>query len=87
MNLLMALVRSAYLAFVVGYTLSVAPLGILLSGSGTRQGTNVEVSMLEKLFTACWLAIAWIAVEVALAWARVWLDARARRKAGTASAP
>jgi hypothetical protein len=85
MNLLMALVRSAYLAFIVGYTLSVAPLGILLSGAATRQGTNVDVALLEKLFTACWLAIAWIVIEVALAWARVWLDTRAKRKAAGAT--
>jgi hypothetical protein len=87
MTLLMTLVRSAYLAFIVGYTLSVAPLGILMSSTATRQGTNIEVSMLEKLFTACWLAIAWIALEVILSWARVALDARARKKAAAAPPP
>jgi hypothetical protein len=81
MNLLMALIRSAYLAFAVGYTLSVAPLALLWSGESTRTGATVAIPVLEKLFTACWLAIAWIAVEVVLAWARVWLDARAKRKA------
>jgi hypothetical protein len=87
MNLLMALVRSAYLAFIVGYTLSVAPLALLWSGASTRDGATVAVPLLEKLFVACWLAIAWIAVEVALAWARVWLDGRAKRKAAAAAAP
>jgi hypothetical protein len=83
MNLLMALVRSAWLAFLVGYTLVVSPLGLLWSGAVTRQGSTVAVPIVEKVFIAAWLAIGWIAMETAVAWARVWLDARARRRAAT----
>jgi hypothetical protein len=81
MTLLMALLRSVYLAFLVGYTLVVSPLGILWSGSTTRQGTTVAVPIVEKVFIAAWLAIGWIAVETVVSWSRVWLDRRARRRA------
>ncbi len=86
MNLVMALLRSAYLAFIVGYTLVVSPLGLLWSGTATREGTTVAVPIVAKIFIAAWLAIGWIALEVVLAWVRVWLDARARRRA-VAAAP
>ena len=87
MTLLMALLRSAYLAFVVGYTLAVSPLESLWSGTPAGQGATVPVSIVAKVFMAAWLAIGWIAVEVVVAWVRVWLDARARRRASTAPAP
>lgn len=87
MTLLMALLRSAYLAFLVGYTLAVSPLGLLWSGAETRQGATVPVPVVEKIFIAAWLAIGWIAVEAVVAWVRVWLDARARRRATTSPAP
>lgn len=80
----MALLRSAYLAFLVGYTLVVSPLGLLWSGAATREGTAVAVPIVEKVFTATWLAIGWIALEVVLSWLRVWRDARARRRAAAA---
>jgi hypothetical protein len=81
----MALVRSAFLAFLVAYTLVVSPLGVLWSGEATRAGTTVAVSVVEKVFIAAWLAIAWIAVETLVSWSRVWFDARARRRAATAA--
>jgi hypothetical protein len=84
MTLLMAILRSAYLAFLVGYTLAVSPLALLWSGSTTRQGTTVAVPIVEKVFIAAWLAIGWIAVETVVSWSRVWLDARARRRAAAA---
>jgi hypothetical protein len=84
MNLLMALVRSAYLAFLVGYTLVVSPLGLIWSGAATRQGTTVAVPIVERIFTAAWLAIAWVALEVAVSWFRVWREARARRRTAAA---
>jgi hypothetical protein len=83
MNLLLALVRSAYLAFLVGYTLVVSPLGVLWSGTATRQGATVAIPVVEKVYMATWLAIGWIALEVVASWIRVWFDARARRRAAT----
>ncbi len=87
MNLLMALLRSAYLAFLVGYTLAVSPLQMLWSGAEAHQGATVPVPIVEKVFIAAWLAIGWIAVEAVVAWVRVWLEARARRRAATSPAP
>jgi len=86
MTLLMALVRSAYLAFLVVYTLVVSPLGVLWSGAATRQGATVAIPVVEKVYTATWLAIGWVALEVIASWVRVWLAARDRRRA-TAPAP
>ncbi len=87
MTLLMALVRSAYLTFLVGYTLVVSPLGVLWSGAATRQGATVAIPVLEKVYTAAWLGIGWIALEVIAAWLKVWFDARARRRAASSPAP
>jgi hypothetical protein len=84
MNLLMALLRSAYLAFVVGYTLAVSPLESLWSGTVAVPGAAVPVPIVAKVFIAAWLAIGWIALEVVVAWVRVWLDARSRRRAASA---
>lgn len=83
----MALLRSAYLAFLVGYTLAVSPLQQLWSGAAARQEATVPVPIVEKVFIAAWLAIGWIAVEALVAWVRVGLDARARRLATTLPAP
>jgi hypothetical protein len=84
MTMLMALLRSAYLAFLVGYTLTVSPLGLLWSGASTRQGATVAVPVLEKLFIAAWLAIGWIALEAVVSWGRVWLEVRDRRRLAAA---
>jgi hypothetical protein len=81
MTLLMALVRSAYLAFLVVYTLVVSPLGVLWSGAATRQGATVAIPVVEKVYTATWLAIGWVALEAIASWVRVWLAARDRRRA------
>jgi hypothetical protein len=79
----MALVRSAYLAFLVGYTLAVSPISVLWSGTPTRPGAPVPLVTVERLFLVAWLAIGWIGVETVISWGRVWLDARARRRAAT----
>ncbi len=76
----MALLRSAYLAFLVGYTLAVSPLELFWSGTRTRADAAVPVAVVDRIFTAAWLAIGWIALEAVVAWVRVWLDARARRR-------
>jgi hypothetical protein len=85
MNLLLALVRSAYLAFLIGYTLVVSPLGVLWSGTATRQGATVTIPVVEKIYMAAWLAIGWIALEVVVSWIKVWLDARANRRAAASA--
>jgi hypothetical protein len=88
MNLFMALLRSAYLAFMIGYTLAVSPILELWSGATPQKANLVPLAVLEKVFTAAWLAIGWIALEVVISWVRVWNDARARpRPADPASGP
>jgi hypothetical protein len=86
MPLLMALLRSATLAFLVGYTLAVSPLGLFWIGPTARQGA-VPVPVVERIFIATWLAIGWIALEAVVAWLQVWLAARARRRAAAAPIP
>ncbi len=80
MTLLTALLRSAYLAFLVGYTLAVSPLGLLWGGTAEGPPHPVPVAVVQRLFVAAWLAIGWIALEAAVAWLRVWLEARDRRR-------
>jgi hypothetical protein len=81
MTMLMALLRSAYLAFLVSFTLAVSPLGQLWGGSSPDVVPAVPLPVVERVFTAAWLAIGWLAVETAVAWTRVWFAARARRLA------
>lgn len=59
----MAVVRTAFLLFIVGYTLLTAPIEVW--GSATLA---VSVDSLRRLNRAAWIAIAWIAFETALAW-------------------
>lgn len=80
MNLFIAMVRSAYLAFLIAYTLAVSPLDLFWSGTVTRAVNPVPERVIEKIFVAAWLGIGWIALETVFAWVRVWLDARARRR-------
>ena len=47
------------------------------------QGATIPIPVVEKIYTATWMAIGWVALEVSASWLRVWFDARARRRAVT----
>lgn len=82
MNLALAVVRTLYLAFVVVYLLVALPWGLLVSSEAKLGTVAVGLDTVQRVATAAWLAVAWIAVETAGAWVKVWL---ARRKAAAAT--
>jgi hypothetical protein len=59
----MAVIRTLFLLFIVGFTLISAPTEIW--GSATLA---VSIESLRRLNRAAWIAIAWIALETLLAW-------------------
>jgi hypothetical protein len=75
----MAVLRTLFLAGIVGYMLWALPLGILLSSAKTSATFNVDI--LEKVASGGWIAIAWIAMETVFGWFRVWLEGRRQLKA------
>jgi hypothetical protein len=83
----LAILRTVYLVFIVGYTLRALPLALMWSGEGRRGVVTVGLEAVENVARAAWLAIAWIALEAALGWARVWLDRRRSRAAAPPPAP
>ncbi len=59
----LAVVRTLFLLFIIGYTLLTAPVEVW--GSATLA---VSIESLRRLNRAAWIAIAWIAFETVLAW-------------------
>jgi hypothetical protein len=59
----LAVLRTLFLLFIVGFTLLTAPVEVW--GSATLA---VSIDSLRRLNRAAWIAIAWIAFETILAW-------------------
>jgi hypothetical protein len=59
----MAVMRTVFLIFIVGFTLLTAPVEVW--GSATLA---VSIDSLRRLNRAAWIAIAWVAFETVLAW-------------------
>ncbi|WP_242355839.1 hypothetical protein [Anaeromyxobacter sp. SG64] len=71
---LLAILRSIFLVFIVGYTVRATPF---LTDARTFDEQYARcASALGLLLRAAWIAIAWIAFETAIGW---WLAARAGR--------
>jgi hypothetical protein len=89
MTKVMAVLRTLFLAGIVGYMLWALPLGVLLSSAKTSATFTVDI--LERVASGGWIAIAWIALETVLGWFRVWIEGRrqlrALRAAAVAAAP
>ena len=81
MNMVWAVARSLYLAFIVVYLMVALPWGLLVS-SEAKQGTvAVGLDTVQRVAAAAWLAVAWIALEAVVAWGRVWVERRRARSA------
>ena len=63
MSKVLAVARTLFLVFIVGYTLLNAPAEVWGSAA-----VAVRFESLQRVHRAAWLAIAWIAFETALAW-------------------
>jgi hypothetical protein len=85
----LAVLRTVYLLFIVGYTVRAMPLVTSVSRTFDEQYAICS-SSLHVLVRAAWLAIAWIAFETVLGWIGVsWrgrASARTPSPASTSSA-
>jgi hypothetical protein len=79
----LAVLRTVYLVFIVGYTVRAMPLVTSVARTFDEQYALCSAS-LHVLVRAAWLAIAWIAFETVVGWVAVsWR----RRTSNRASAP
>ena len=79
MTKVMAVLRTLFLAGIVGYMLWALPLGVLLSSA--KSSATFTVDILERVASGGWFAIAWIGMETVFGWFRVWLEGRKQLKA------
>jgi hypothetical protein len=79
----MAVLRSLYLVFIVGYTARAMPWFNTVSRTFDEQYARCSAA-LDLLIRAAWLAVAWIAFETAVGW---WMAVRSGRKASAPDAP
>ena len=63
----LAVLRTVYLIFIVGYTVRAMPLFTTVSKTFDEQYALCSAS-LGLLLRAAWLAIGWIALETVLGW-------------------
>jgi hypothetical protein len=77
MNKALAVVRTAVLVFLVGYTVRAMPWYFGLPAGSAQAYDTCRIS-LSLMTRAAWIAIAWVAVETAIGW----LVATRRPKAG-----
>jgi hypothetical protein len=79
----LAVVRTIFLIFLIGYTVRARPFWDVLSKTFDEQYARCADN-LAGMSRAAWIAIAWIAFETLVGW---WIAARAGRKALAAGAP
>ncbi len=77
----LAVLRTLFLIFIVGYTVRALPVFTTVASTFDEQYARCT-GALNLLLRAAWIAIAWIALETALGW---WLAVRAARKKALAS--
>lgn len=78
----LAVLRTVFLLFIVGYTIRAMPIFTSVSNTFDEQYARCSAS-LNLVVRAAWLAIAWIAFETAAGW----ILATRTRRAGAAPAP
>jgi hypothetical protein len=83
---LMAVLRSIFLIFIFFYALKLLPLALLLSGDARRGEVMVPFTKVESVATVTWLAVGWIAFEVAIGWSQVWVQGKLRDRAAARAA-
>jgi hypothetical protein len=64
---LMAVLRTVYLIFIIGYTIRVMPVFTSVSTTFDEQYARCA-SSLNMVVRAAWLAVGWIAVETVVGW-------------------
>jgi hypothetical protein len=79
----LAVLRSVFLVFIIGYTMRAMPWTTSVARTFDEQYARCSNSV-DLLLRAAWLAVAWIALETAIGW---WVALRGGRKAAPAAAP
>ncbi len=84
----LALLRTLYLVFAIGYTVRAMPVPFTTANTFDEQYARCAAS-LNALVRAAWLAVGWIALETVVGWVLVRMADRRRRAqaARTATAP
>ena len=77
-----AVVRTLGLVGLLIYFVWALPLGVLSSADAKQGSISVDLGVVRRVAGVAWLALAWIAVETALSWLRVW--SAGRKKAAAA---
>jgi len=77
----MAVLRSIFLVFIFLYALKLLPLALLVSSDARRGEVMVPFTKVETVASVTWMAIGWIALEVALGWSHVWVAAKLKARA------
>jgi hypothetical protein len=79
----LAVVRTLFLVFVVGYTVRAMPWWTSVAHTFDEQYARCSETV-GLLMRAAWIAVAWIALETLVGW---WLAARDRRRTALPAAP
>ncbi len=79
----LAVARTLYLVFIIGYTIRAMPIFTSVSNTFDEQYARCSAS-LNLVLRAAWLAVAWIAFETAVGWV---LATRGRRAGSAPAAP
>jgi hypothetical protein len=79
----LAVLRTVYLIFILGYTVRAMPLFTTVSNTFDEQYARCS-SSLNLVVRAAWLAVAWIAFETVVGW---FLATRGKKKPAAAATP
>lgn len=82
----MAVLRSVFLVFIFLYALKLLPLALLVSSDARRGEVMVPFTKVEAVATVTWMAIGWVAFEVAIGWVHVWANGKLRDRAAAKAA-
>jgi len=84
---LMAVLRSLFLVFAFLYAVKAMPLALMFSTDARRGDVMVPFTKVQEVSSVAWLAIGWIAVEVVVGWAHVWVAGKLRSRAAARAEP
>lgn len=82
----LAVLRTVFLIFIVGYTIRAMPVFTSVANTFDEQYARCSAS-LNLVVRAAWIAVAWIAFETVVGWVLARRRAPSKAPAGSPSAP
>jgi hypothetical protein len=82
----LAVLRTVFLVFIVGYTIRAMPVFTSVANTFDEQYARCSAS-LNLVLRAAWIAVAWIAFETVMGWVLARRPARPKAPAGSSAAP